>query len=207
MILIAAVIAGLFVGILRSWISNQHYEIPQIRHIWLVVVAFLPQWFVFYLPITRRSIPDQWASIALISSQFLLLLFVWVNWFNQQLRNRFVFGLLGLGLLLNLTVILLNGGLMPISPEKVSRLVPEAPVGSWEIGSRLGTGKDIVLPLNQTHLWWLSDYFYLELPGPDVAFSLGDIIIAIGAFLTLCAWESGQKISIPIIGENTTTAN
>ena len=71
---------------------------------------------------------------------------------------------------------------MPISPENVSRLVPDAIPGSWQIGSRLGTGKDIVLAVDQTRLWWLSDRFLLPLPGRDVAFSLGDVLIAAGAF-------------------------
>jgi hypothetical protein len=204
MLLIAAVIAGLVVGLVRSWIGNQRYEIPQIRHIWLVFVAFLPQWLAFYLPATRRAISDQWASIALISSQFILLIFVWINNLHQPFRNRFGLGLLAIGLILNLTVILLNGGLMPISPEKVSRLVPDAPAGSWEVGSRLGTGKDIVLPLSETRLRWLSDYFYQELPGPDIAFSLGDVIIAIGAFMVLCAWDNTQSTIISISGSTNT---
>lgn len=205
MLLIVAVIAGFLAGFIRSVLSNQRYEIPQIRYSWLVLIAFLPQWLVFYLPVTRRSIPDQWASIALISSQVLLLLFIWLNSFQQRFRNRLGFGLLGLGLALNLTVILLNGGLMPISPENVTRLVPNAPSGSWEIGSRLGTGKDVVLTHDETRLWWLSDTFYLELPGRDVAFSLGDVIIAIGAFLMLCVWDSTQSNFIPMAGTGPST--
>lgn len=193
MLLVVAVIAGFLAGLLLAWIRNRHYEIPQISYVWLVFVAFFPQWLVFYLPMTRRSIPDKWASIALISSQILLLLFAGLNFLHRSFRNRLGFGLLGIGLALNLTVILLNGGLMPISPEKVTRLVPDAPAGSWEIGSRLGTGKDIVLPIQQMHLWWLSDYFYLELPGRDVVFSLGDVVIATGAFLVLCAWDNRQS--------------
>jgi hypothetical protein len=199
MLLIVAVIAGLLVGLIRAWISHQRFDVPQIRHSWLVIAAFLPQWLVFYLPATRRSIPDHWASIALVGSQVLLVLFVGLNSIQQHIRNRLEFGLLGLGLILNLTVILLNGGLMPINPENVSRLVPDAPAGSWEIGARLGTGKDIVLPLNQTRLWWLSDYFYLELPGRDVAFSLGDVSIALGAFLILCAWDYSRNNESPVV--------
>jgi len=198
MLLTIAVVAGFLIGLLRSRLGNRPYEIPQIRHGWLVLIAFLPQWLVFYFPNTRRSIPDPWARIALISSLSLLLIFVWLNSFQQRPRNRLGLWLLGLGLILNMTVILLNKGLMPIRPENVSRLVPNAPPGSWEIGSRLGTGKDIVLLQDQTRLWWLSDYFYLPFPGRGVAFSLGDIIIAIGVFLVLCMWDSTQKIVIPI---------
>jgi hypothetical protein len=190
MLLTISVFAGFLVGLIRAWHSNHHYDIPQIRNSWLVLIAFLPQWLAFYLPVTRRSIPDHWAIVALISSQILLLIFVWENVYQQRIRNRLGFWLLGIGLILNLTVILLNGGLMPINPENVTRLVPDAPPGSWQIGSRLGTGKDIVLALEQTRLWWLSDFFYLPLPGRDVAFSVGDVFIAAGAFTTLYIRDS-----------------
>jgi len=193
MLLVIAVLAGLLAGWLYSWLSKRGYDIPQIRHIWLVLIAFLPQWLAFYLPVTRRSIPDQWAIASLIASQFLLLAFVGINILQRSFRNRLGFWLLGIGLGLNLTVILLNGGLMPISPESVSHLVPDAVPGSWQIGSRLGTGKDIVLTVDETRLWWLSDRFMLPLPGRDVAFSLGDVLIAAGAFLVLCIWESTQS--------------
>jgi hypothetical protein len=205
MILTIAVFTGLLCGLLRAWLSKRRYEIPQIRHFWLVLIAFLPQWFAFYLPATRRSIPDQWAIVALITSQFLLLAFVGLNSYQPRYRNRLGFWLLGFGLILNLTVILLNGGLMPISPESVSRLVPDAIQGSWQIGSRLGTGKDIVLAVDQTRLWWLSDRFLLPIPGRDVAFSLGDVLIAAGAFFVLCVWDSTQSDLIPTDALKTST--
>jgi uncharacterized membrane protein YeaQ/YmgE (transglycosylase-associated protein family) len=205
MLLAIAVFAGLLAGLLRAWLSKRQYEIPQIRHIWLVLIAFLPQWFTFYWSVTRRSIPDQWAVAALIGSQILLLIFIWRNSYQQRYRNRLAFWLLGLGLVFNLTVILLNGGLMPISPASVSRLVPDALPGSWQIGSRLGTGKDIVLAVDQTRLWWLSDRFLLPLPGRDAAFSLGDVFIAAGAFFMLCVWDSTQSDLIPTDGTITST--
>ncbi len=195
MLLIFAVFAGCLVGILRAWLSNQHYDIPHIRQSWLVLIAFFPQWLAFYLPLTRRLIADKWAITALVSSQVLLLIFVWQNIHQPRISSRVGIYLLGLGLILNLAVILLNGGLMPIRPENVTRLVPDAPPGSWQVGSRLGTGKDIVLAISQTRLWWLSDYFYLKLPGRDVAFSAGDVIIALGAFIVLCAWDGVQSVS------------
>jgi hypothetical protein len=86
--------------------------------------------------------------------------------------------------------------MMPISPETVNRLVPNAPPGSWSIGARLGITKDIVLPEAKTMLAFLSDRFILPnwfLKGSTgnavAAFSFGDVIIALGAFWVL--WSFG----------------
>jgi len=115
---------------------------------------------------------------------FLLLVFCWAN------RERAGFWALGLGLLLNFLVISLNGGLMPISPETLERRSPNAPAGSWQLGERLGHDKDIVLLESETRLRWLSDRFVTPAQFPyHVAFSVGDVLIAFGAFLLL--WSMG----------------
>jgi hypothetical protein len=123
--------------------------------------------------------------VALIGSQLLLLLFAWYN------RAQPGFFALALGVGLNLLVIALNGGLMPISPETLGDLMPIIPE-DWHIGERLGTSKNILLPATATHLAWLSDRFLLPSWCPNrVAFSLGDVFIAGGAFWLL--WASGQR--------------
>lgn len=104
------------------------------------------------------------------------------------------FWALGAGLALNLLVIALNGGWMPISPETVAQLASGASPAAWHIGERLGTTKDIVLPVAMMRLWWLSDRFALSVPPPfpwRVAFSLGDVLIGSGAFSLL--WALGGE--------------
>lgn len=179
-ILLCAVLIGILAGALRAWSGGRRLAPPDLDQVWLVPAAVLPQLIVFQFPGTKHVFPDALAPTILVSSQILLLLFVVFNW------NKPGFWMLGVGLALNLGVILLNGGLMPVSPETVARLAPNAPPDSWHIGERLGTGKDIVLALDQTRLWFLSDRFLL----PDgvstrAALSLGDILIALAAVWTL----------------------
>ncbi len=181
MILLVALIVGLIFGLALALLQKRPWQLPALNSAWLVVVAFLPQIFFFYIPSTRKGIPDTLAAAGLITSQVLLLVFCWLN---RRLEGMW---LLALGLGLNLLVIALNGGFMPISPQTASRLVPEAVLARLQIGGRFGLGKDILLPSENTRLVWLSDHFLPPSWSPyQVAFSFGDILIAVGAFwLTL----------------------
>lgn len=191
-ILLLAIIAGLLAGLTRAWYGGRRLSPPNLRLIWLALLAFLPQWLAFYLPATRRLIPDYLAAAALVSTQALLLLFAAFN------RNQPGFWVLSLGLVLNLLVITLNGGLMPISPATVAQLASDAPPQAWQIGSRLGISKDVVLPIEAMRLWWLSDRFLLPAWFPSrVAFSIGDVLIAIGAFRLLWAMAGSSPSCQP----------
>jgi len=173
MILVFAVAIGLVAGFLNAKLRGKSYQLKELKHLWLVLVATLPQILAFFLPATRERIPDQWIPFILISSQFILLVFVWLN------RKVPSIWLLGIGLLLNIAVIILNKGWMPITPEVLE--AQGAPEGSWQIGSRHGYSKDIVLSKESTVLWILSDI--LTLPNwisYRVVFSIGDAILALG---------------------------
>lgn len=186
MILLTGVAAGLLCGFVRAYLNKKPYQPYHLRLAWLVLLAMAGQWFAFSFPPARASLPDTVIRILLVLSQFTLLAFVLGNWKVPG------FWLLGAGLLLNLMVIVLNGGLMPISPETVKWLLPNAQPDSWQIGERLGFGKDIVLLKEDTILWALSDRF--RTPSGmfyKVAFSLGDIFIALGAFWLF--WSMGSR--------------
>lgn len=187
MILVAAVIIGLAAGLVRAKIAKRSYQPQSLKFIGLVVIALVAQWIAFGFHPTRTVIPDLYASLVLVLSQLVLLVFAWKN------RKVPGFWLLGAGLLLNLVVILLNGGWMPISPDTVRWLAPDAAPDAWQVGQRLGFGKDMVLLVENTRLWILSDH----LRPPDgffyrFAFSLGDVVIAIGAIWLL--WRVSDPV-------------
>jgi hypothetical protein len=187
LVLLLAVLAGLLAGLLRAALTRRRLDIPEMHRMWLVPVAFLPQFFVFGLP-ALQQLPDALVAGILVSSQFLLMVFACAN------RRHPGFPVLLLGLALNLAVILLNGGFMPISPEILARVVSDAGPGTWQTGERLGMSKDILLPYSSMKLGWLSDRFLL----PDwmayrVAFSFGDFLIAAGAFWFFAAGREGKQ--------------
>jgi hypothetical protein len=193
MILLVAVVAGLAAGLLRARIQRRSYQVPEFKWFWLAFLALLPQWLAFGLPVTRSILNIEWAATALIGSQVILLGFAWIN------RTQPGFWLLGIGLMMNLAVIALNGGLMPIPPEAVAHLAKANPELVWQVGERLGTGKDIVLNAEATKLWFLSDRFIL-LPGGlgfQVVYSLGDIFIAFGALWLLWRLGGPRKSQVP----------
>jgi hypothetical protein len=184
MILLFAVLLGLIAGFVRAWVGKRAYKSFAFNGIWLVFLAYLPQFFAFNLPATRAIMPDSFIPAILFSSQLLLLIFVWLN------RKQSGFLLLGLGLLLNFSVISLNGGMMPISPETASLLIEPGTKVDLQIGQRVGTGKDILFQAEDTKLSFLSDRLTLSKWIPlRLAFSIGDILISIGAFWLL--WQLG----------------
>lgn len=179
MILLVAILVGLVAGLLRAAVLRRTIQPFDVRLTWLVFAALLPQLIAFVLP-TRENFPDGLAPFALVFSQAGLLVFAAVNF------NKPGFWLLILGLACNLLVITLNGGLMPISPETVQGLLPNAPADAFVIGERLGTGKDILLSVEQTRLAFLSDRFLIRFgTGYAVAYSIGDVLVAAGIILAL----------------------
>lgn len=188
MILHLAIVVGLVGATIRAWWGRRHLSPPLLSRPWLAAIAFLPQLYVLHLPAVQSPLSDELAPVALIASQTLLLAFVWCN------RRQPGGWLLGFGLTMNLLVITANGGLMPISPQMVAKLVPNASPGSWEVGSRLWQGKDIVLTLETTRLWWLSDWLFSPAWFPyRVAFSPGDVLMSCGAFRMV--WSVGEPPS------------
>ena len=180
MILLLAVAAGLLAGLARAGIKKKPYREPELSWLWLVILAVAPQLLAFHISATAGWFSDRWASAILVASQLALLAFVWVN------RRLTGMKILGLGLILNLLVISLNKGLMPLTPQTAGILFPELPASTWVTGLRPGRSKNIILPLSDTRLAFLSDAILLPAWFPWTrALSAGDLLIALGIFWLL----------------------
>jgi len=188
MILVLGIAAGWLCGLVRSRITGKPYRVPELKKIWLVLAAVLPQLLIFQIPYTAKWFSSSWAAVVLVASQLVLLIFIWFN------RDRVGIKILGLGLALNLLVITLNKGLMPIAPETVLALYPEIPLSAWQIGFRPGMSKNILLPAGDTRLAWLSDSILLPEWFPWTrALSPGDLFIVLGVFWLLAVENPDQS--------------
>jgi hypothetical protein len=181
MILLLALAGGLPVGMASSRWRGHSYQTPELHATWLVFLAFLPQFVVLYLPHFRGRVSDWLSATFLLVSMLAFLGFAWLN------RRVSGMNFLLVGLILNLTVIALNGGFMPISLHTAGELVSEQTLQDFQPGDRFGT-KDILLLPEHTRFEWLADRFLPPNWFPyHFAFSLGDVFIALGAFVIL-AW-------------------
>jgi hypothetical protein len=180
MILALAVVVGLIASLIRYRGSAlDRIAAISLRCTWLVLLALALQVPLLRAPAgLRQQIGVQ--QVVFLASHLLLLAFVGLNWRSTAVK------IVGLGVVCNLIVILANGGLMPITPETLVQINQGSSLAQWPSGAHYGYSKDIILPRQGTALWLLSDI--LVLPPPflwPTAFSLGDLIIAIGITLLL----------------------
>ena len=199
MVLLIALAAGLLVGVGWARSRGNPYQAPDLRYFWLAFVAFLPQFIVIYLPLTRENLPKWLVALSLLTSQIMLFGFAW---FNRRIAGM---SILICGLALNLAVMTANSGFMPISPQTASRLIPAEQLSDIQPGSRLGP-KDILLHPQDTRFEWLADRFLLPGWFPyQVAFSFGDILISIGVFWMLARPGAPSKSTIEVCKHDSNT--
>ena len=180
MILALAVVVGLALSWLRHRSrAGRQIAAIQLRWAWLALLAALLQ-----IPLLRAPfVPTQQVAIQqllFLLSHLLLLVFVWQN------RRLLAIQILGVGVICNLLVILLNGGFMPITPETLVRINPGTVQEQWTTGYHYARSKDVILHRDDVRLWALSDMLVLPPPFPwPTAFSLGDLLIALGIVVLL----------------------
>ena len=194
MILALAVVAGVVLGLARHQgrAFSRIGALP-LRSVWLALLAVALQ-----LPLLRAPTePVQHVSVQqalFLLSYLLLLIFVWRNWRMTSIR------ILGLGVVCNLLAIAVNGGFMPITPQTLTQINPGSTPDQWLAGLHYGYSKDIILLREQTKLQGLSDTWVIPPPFPwPTAFSIGDVLIAIGivALLQGSSVEGQSSASCP----------
>ncbi len=179
MTLLSAIAGGLLAGWAWARWQGRAYRAPELRSTWLVLVGFIPQLIIAYLPATHFLVPNWLAVTSLSASLVAFLAFVWIN---RRLPGMPV---LLAGLMLNLIVMAANGGWMPITPDIASQLRGEDVSQHFALGERFGQ-KDILLAPQDIRFGLLADRFLPPAWFPyKVAFSAGDILIAAGAFWLL----------------------
>jgi hypothetical protein len=152
----------------------------EIKRGWLAPLAFLMQAYLIFFPAEMGEGLLSSRSLVLIFSYGLLFVVIWCN---RQLPGV---KLIGLGLLLNFLVIVLNGGVMPITPEALVQIGYDDNAPRLETGYLVAGTKNIVMEPGEATLWFLSDI--LVLPSPfliPTALSVGDLLIVAGTFLFL----------------------
>jgi len=180
MILALAVVVGLIASLIRyRGCALERIAAISLRGAWLVLLALALQWPLLRAPAgLREHVVVQ--QVLFLASHLLLLAFVGLNWRSTAVK------IVGLGVLCNLIVIVANGGLMPITPETLAQINPGSSLVQFPVGTHYGYSKDIILPRQGTALWLLSDILVPPPPFPwPTAFSLGDLIIALGIVVLL----------------------
>jgi hypothetical protein len=155
---------------------------------WAAPIALLLQLLVVYGP---PELMDGPAIPLIVASHVTLLVLALRNW---RLAGA---GIAGLGLAMNLAVMLANGGLMPVAPETLARAgrVETWKIGDGSPGTRVAQSKDVILPAAETKLELLSDRYWTGLPGRlSILFSAGDVVLLAGVMFAIV---SGMTREIP----------
>lgn len=147
-------------------------------------VSRLDGYFILFLGVAIRAI------LSLNISEGLSNWYIWVLqgvshtclliavWSNIRLPG---FKLIFAGLICNTIVILANQGRMPVSREALITSGQEEAIGGLLAGS---SPTHQLLQGTTTRLPWLADIFALPAWWPlAVAFSIGDVLIALGVFI------------------------
>jgi len=154
---------------LNSLVANM--AAIKIKFGWLIILAVLLQRMPFALSAPSSFV--EFKKALLVLSYVLLLWALSWNFHHWSIR------ILLLGTVLNFAAIVANGGLMPVSPA--ARLQAGMPaIGQPGFGKVLPEGTGVLLPLDQTNLWFLSDIIPISLVGG--VFSPGDVLIGVGLF-------------------------
>lgn len=190
MVLLWPVALGLVVGLLR-WRGVGYLCRLQLRHGWLFLTAVALQLgsVLFVAPGPPGEFDLRGALLLL---GYLAVLAGVVS--NLHLPAMWV---LGLGFLLNLLVILPQGGYMPVTVEAYEAAGQLRPGEVYVEGEKLPRAKDIILSRERTPFWPLSDVLPVREPRLlRGVYSPGDLVIGAGVVLLLSGVGLGGGVKV-----------
>jgi len=172
---------GFFTGASKLNSVAANMAAIKIRLGWLIILAVLLQRIPFAL-----SAPSSFVELkkALLVLSYLLLL-----WALSRNLHLWSMRILALGAVLNFAAIVANGGLMPVSPGARLQAGMTA-IGQSGFGKVLPEGTGILLPVDQTNLWFLSDIIPISPVGG--VFSAGDVLIGVGLLVFVLETTGGR---------------
>jgi hypothetical protein len=179
MILIALCLA-LLLGLILVGGRVSNLASVNVKWGWLAPVAFLMQAYLIFFPAERAGDVLAPRSLLLVASHVLLFVVIWQN------RHLSGIKIIGLGLVLNFVVMIVNGGFMPITPETLVRIGYDGNASQLETGYIVGRTKNVVVEPGEATLWFLSDIMVIPRPFPiPTALSVGDLLIVMGVVFFL----------------------
>lgn len=186
MILLVAIGLGVTVGLLRGGRIWNLANLP-LRATWLPIALVIFQLALVQFPLAGIG---RLGSIYLPAALIALALFLIVN------RSLPGVQLILVGTVLNLAVILANGGHMPVTLEALERSGHADRIELRDGRAYVLGSKDIVLSKADTNLYLLSDVLGIpeELP-LSTNFSIGDVAIGLGAAILAYTAVRGTKRS------------
>ena len=173
--IVVAVLSGA-IGLLRGGRIHNLTHLS-IRWSGLPLLALGLQLFVIYGPARADARSFGLPALLILGSYALLVFTVLANWRIPGMM------LLGAGAALNLLVIVLNGGWMPVTAEHLVAAGLLSSPTALEPGQRVLFSKDVIVVRREGCLTWLSDVFMISKAGPfSTVFSLGDSLMMLGLF-------------------------
>lgn len=163
MLLLAAVVVGLVVGLLSGGKLGNLAHIT-FRWPWFVLVALLIREAVVYTPLSRIE------GVQYVYAAALAALIAWALLHVDRLPGVWV---VAAGAAMNLVVVLANGARMPVASSAAGSLLQRGHAGQYVV---MGSG---------TNLNWLADW--MVVPGPlGGVYSPGDVVVAFGIAIVAC---------------------
>lgn len=182
--LTSSVLLGVVVGLLRGG-SLKGLAALRVRLWWVLLLAFLAK----FLLVKAGAGGVSWAGVlepyvnsgVYAASLSVLLLNSSLPWLKLIL----------VGTLLNMAVVMLNGGRMPVSEEALASL------GKYHSIEALRQGLDVTHTFMDasTVAGFLGDWITVPIPLPSVV-SVGDLVVSLGAVLLVNAMMTTKTLTV-----------